>query len=893
MIDDIKIIKMPYLGVSKNLMEFFVLIGYNETMLKQSEPLLENQKKIPLTILSNVSSDLAYKMFEPYTIIKRVYPDKPLILKTHEKPKNSNVIFSSCIDSQDGKKKIVNSCYALRFYEKYTDSNKEVYYVPKALLIYSQYPYFNTYYQICQKIMEYHNSNIYAKIPIEVLIYYYTNYIPSPLYDNIIFKDLGLNIKIPKLTGYPYADFNIKNIINVVPLKDFIKIYVLTYLEVDLLFFSHDLEKLNFFMFVLYILNYPLTDSNYYWHIETISEKNLKYDPQGIMSRFKGINTKYREKMNLVYFKDVEFIVDLESENIIVNRKETKESKPIVKFLKYIDNIFKKKSVKSLFLKNDLLKLINSLEIIIEEYNSKSKNDEVKDRFFNMNENIKETNRKIQESFYDFVIETLIILNRDFELDPKSEFPVKIKYFNDSKLSDEEKLFLKKARESIKYNTYFDLFIRHNIVFDELKLSFLFVDEFVDMKTRQNIIPIQIPYFDIIDKLFRELPNTNGIIKKDNDFIIDFISLYKKEILTNLDEGKMYFMIKNNDDSNLFKLNMDIIKVFIFQKKNRGLYKDLQKHKEIKAELIDKTSIITIIQKHFMDSNIIRRYFFIRTSIVYIFSLVFPIIPFSKSPYFLQSVLEGLNKNQFFQRYYIFIILKSISKYYALNKEKKYFPDFTFENISNFYKMIQDYLKAQRLIQNEEIFMFFKKLSSEKEKIEKEKNDLNNKINEKKEIKDELPFVYICSEKYEYLEIQSEEIVKEKPSIFTLRRGNELINVKKYRSDVIFKNTLDLYNYYFTDSNFNIFNLEIDEIICLCINTLFYLKNQNDPGIKHQLYNLIPLLKRFGNEIKKYERKLEEKLKKEKEEKEREEKDKVEKDKKEENEIIEEKKEDK
>jgi hypothetical protein len=87
--------------------------------------------------------------------------------------------------------------------------------------------------------------------------------------------------------------------------------------------------------------------------------------------------------------------------------------------------------------------------------------------------------------------------------------------------------------------------------------------------------------------------------------------------------------------------------------------------------------------------------------------------------------------------------------------------------------------------------------------------------------------------------------------------------------------------------------LEIDEIICLCINTLFYLKNQNDPGIKHQLYNLIPLLKRFGNEIKKYERKLEEKLKKEKEEKEREEKDKVEKDKKEENEIIEEKKEDK
>jgi hypothetical protein len=261
------------------------------------------------------------------------------------------------------------------------------------------------------------------------------------------------------------------------------------------------------------------------------------------------------------------------------------------------------------------------------------------------------------------------------------------------------------------------------------------------MKTKQNIIPIQIPYFDIIDKLFEEDSDNIKVRKKENNFIVDFISLHKNEILTNLDEGKMYFMIRSNDDSNLFKLNMDIIKVFIFQKKNRDLYKDLQKHKEIKAELMEKTSIITIIQKYFMDSNIIQRYFFIRISVVYIFCLVFPIIAFSKSPYFLQSVLEGLDKNQFFQRYYIFILLKSISKYYALNKEKKYFPDFTFENISVFYKMIQDYLKEKRIIQNEEIFVFFKKLSSEKEKNEKEKDDLKI-INEKKEIKDELSFVY-------------------------------------------------------------------------------------------------------------------------------------------------------
>ena len=129
MIDSIKISKMPYLAVSKNLMEFFIVIGYDETTLSQTELLLDNQKNIPLTILSTVISDLAFKQFEPYSIIKRVYPEKPKILAEKSKIQNSDVIFSSCIDSLKGNKKITTSGYALRFYEKYTDSNKVIKYV--------------------------------------------------------------------------------------------------------------------------------------------------------------------------------------------------------------------------------------------------------------------------------------------------------------------------------------------------------------------------------------------------------------------------------------------------------------------------------------------------------------------------------------------------------------------------------------------------------------------------------------------------------------------------------------------------------------------------------------------------------------------------------------------
>ena len=75
------------------------------------------------------------------------------------------------------------------------------------------------------------------KIPIEILIYCFVNYIPSPINNNIILRDLELNIAIPKITGYPYVDFDLAKIINSIPLKDFIKIYILIYLEIKLLFF--------------------------------------------------------------------------------------------------------------------------------------------------------------------------------------------------------------------------------------------------------------------------------------------------------------------------------------------------------------------------------------------------------------------------------------------------------------------------------------------------------------------------------------------------------------------------------------------------------------------------------------------------------------------------------
>ena len=844
MINDININLKPYFGVSKNLMEFFVIIGYDEGALKETKLLLENQKDIPLTLISNVPSDFSRNLFEPSLIIKKVYPDKPLILKTDKMPEPSSVIFSSCIDSLDGSKKIFDSCYALRFYEKYIHSNKEIYFIPKAFLIYSLYPYFTTFHQFCLKLLEYYyNSKVIGKIPIEILIYCFVNYIPAPLNNNIILRDLELNLKIPKITGYYYADFDLVKVINLIPFKDFIKIYILIYLEIELLFFSSDLEKLNMLMFAFFILNYPLTDSNYFWHIETISEKDLKLDINSVSTCFKGVNVKYNSNLDLSAFKNVDFIIDLESDNLIVNRKETNYSKEITKLLKYIDNILNKKNKKSYFLNDSLLTLKNKLkEVHLGSHNNAFK-ENLTESFFNMNDNINKNNRKIQEIFYNFIIETLTLLSKDLELDNSFQFPVKIKPFTIKDLSDEENIFLNKCRDSVKYNTYFDLFIKRFTVSEELKLSLLLIDEFVDFKNKKSELEIEhIPYFQIIDDLFN--PNQNSIEIKFYES--------KNEILNNFRIEKIFLSNPERDNFQLFCLNQDIIKVFIFHKKNKGYYKALKRQEDFEPKKISKTSIIKNSENYFLKKiDLENNNYYVKISMVFIFSMTFPLISSSKSYILLSNVLELMKETKLFQRYYIFILIKSINKYHAVNQETGQFPKFNLEILQMLYKTIEEYLIRNSIIPNEEIFVSFKKVFSVRNK-----NELKN-INE---IKDKSHFIYNAPEQEENIEINNfDKLISENDLSLYFKRGNEIIGCVKKDEDVLFNDTYSLYNRYFTEYNFNIEKIEISEIINLCINIMFRLIKIGNYKSIHILYSLILTLKKLKNKLSIYTSQKEEK----------------------------------
>ena len=412
----------PFMAHSKNLMEAFLVIGYKEEILFNYAPyILENEKKIELSFISSTISDLSFYKIEN-KIIDKVYPEKPKIIKVEtkgqKKPNITNVVFSFFFYSENPKK-VFYSFYALRFYEKFSFSDpntipkKEVeYYVPKAFLIISEYPYFTVFHEICLYLYENNieikdkekqekkikkEDELYMKdnIPIEIFIHCLVNYIPSPMDNKIIIDIFGKPIHVPKLTGYPYINFNLYQVLKIIPIDELIKIYLLIFLEIPLIIFSKDIEKLNLLLYSLYILNYPLMDTPYLSNIYSISEQEMKQLP--LINAIIGVNEKYNEKIDLSEFNKLDFVFDVDDKKNklkFIQKNNNEESKKINDLLAYINE----KKITP-FLNECITHLKQKLEKDVYKDSEK-----ISKSFFYIDEIILEKNREIQLIFYDFIL---------------------------------------------------------------------------------------------------------------------------------------------------------------------------------------------------------------------------------------------------------------------------------------------------------------------------------------------------------------------------------------------------------------------------------------------------------------------------------------------------------
>ena len=769
--------RYPYLSHSKNIIECFSIIGYEEKYLSEIIKDFKNSKvqNYSPSILSSIISCEDFGIIDNDFIISQIFPENPaFILKSknnliQEELQSKNIIYSFVVDSpdsSDGENKIFYTCFALIFYETYiylsfdnTIATKEEYLIPKAFCIISQYSFFGLFYYIClniRKLLLKNNENSNNKIPLEIIIYNIVNFSYSPLNHTInysVFKNI-LDIppyNLPQLSGYPLIDFNLLKIFNLLPIKLIVEIYIFTIIEQSILFFSSNLEKLNIIMFIFYLLNYPCNNSTYFWHIVSIPKKDLNEENRfvgQIMTSILGVHSEYDESIDTSAFGGYHLIVDIDNKKLIFKNyqlsEDNNDSKQLESLFYYLNDLIDDKEVDSTFLKKYIGRLIRKIETFLKE----NELEIIKDKSVNFFEKIdRQKIRFIQEYFYNFMINLLLVMYQNINIDISfGNLTIKNNkdfiFIKDGKkiiIKNEEKQFCKLFKSSSKYKLYFDTFLEKCECSESFKIPYLFSEEFINVKfkSNHNKIALKLPYFRIIDNLY--ISSQKEVIDIElNHFYFQFLDDELKIEFINFEKGSM--LNENQSKNCLFIFNRNILQNYIYILKNYFSKEKLNKYFpsiEINEETITHIKLKNIVeqlQNFYGRNNYIDSSNYLIYSSIYIFSILIPLFSYENLLYFIEKLLTCSKRIHFFFRYYINELFQTFYNLYLINNDTNKFPEMKYNNLEMYFYLLFIALKEERILPNEEMILIQKVFESKKVKkrysFEVKTNNLEIKSNE-------------------------------------------------------------------------------------------------------------------------------------------------------------------
>ena len=944
--------KYPYLGYSPNLIEYFGIIGYSETFIPElissiknlnSNPNPNNQSQLknispyPPTVLSSITSNNDYGIVDNELIITQLYPDNPKIFiveQNQPEPEKSNAIYSFCFDSLDGQTKLFYTCFGFKFYEIFKDE-EDKYYIPKAFCIISQYPFFNAFFNICSNLYDIltEKKNV---VPFEILLYNIINYVPSPINTKLELYLFTTDEKDPKielnqLSGYPNLDFDLFEIFNLLPLNLILQIYVLTFLEQNLLFFSSNLEILNIVMYIMYMFNYPCNDSTYFWHIVSVGKNNLVEENKfvgKIMLSLLGVNCTYDPSIDTSAFAESHYVVDIDNKKLIykeslnISMDEKEDSNKLINLVNYVENIFKEKNVNSSILKRPLVKLKNRLEDYLYEkipnFTTNPKKNFV--NFFKAEKSTKHSiNIRLLEFFYDCNLSLLINFYNDNQL--TSSFDKIIKEENNGSehsiniskyYEEEEKYFCELFRNSVKYKIYFDNFLSEFEVVDVFRIPFLFSQMFIELKLKdeEEISCENIDYFNLIDQLYR-LTNNQSFHKRINfkSFNQNYnekISRYFKRFFINDYDNSVF--VKNAKEETgkndvqkgsryqLINMNKKIINRYIYLLQNFFEVQDIEnmfphiKKKEAKViKIIDRRVIYQLIKNKLIEKKFISSLNFLIYTLAYIVSLTITLHPFEQMISFLAEIQEAFKLIKYFMPHYIYTIIKSIYKYYLINKETQKYPTMSLSHIKMYFYFLANFIRSQFILPNEEMMFILKSFFSdiifqEREEINsldeqkkaKLSEDLNNSNNNTPEGKKEFLNVYKDKSYMLYMKycFNGKKMFKSKTMVeramLELETSNVVITIGKkvnnpqivikindyvhkskfYTPWKLFKDSENIFEDLFDNYNLDDYYLDIIKLREIILNLIVYGTELEEGKIPvNYLMNTLYLLRNFEDKI--------------------------------------------
>ena len=636
-----KNIKYPFSGVAPNLIDKFLVLGYEQKTIEYTLQFNENSDTHTFfthmrffdfqerpAIINEICNDYSKDLLDNDLILELVFPNFPqmyFLEKEYISEKRNideeilispySIIFSINPQDNSGSKKSYNGLGYVFFYNhEHKNFNNEIdgfYYVPIVYVILSEYPYFYHFNEICRNIF-FQMKKENDEIPIDIILYNVVKYCPSPINTSInlsfgmelasvqnknmtankILSSLNKAIylkddknAIPsmyfdQLSGYPFLDINLSFLFNLIPPEIICEVFIFSFLEHDIIFYSQNPEILNTVMFIFSNLNFPFNDSIYYWHILSVSKDSFMSGTSTFVgktcSTLTGILSDYDPDLLTTKKIREHFVLDIDNKNFFfLFQEETKEVKETMDLYSYIKNCaadyeeylnqegsggkeFKKKNYF-----NDKVQLYDAIFNLMDELHRRAKkvtavdynSKKFKPTFFTMYEDESEmermkSNLRLQKAFFTFISQIIqnfvrILGVEDEVVDSKrfGSLTLNVGYNNpnekgkDDIEEEEEKkkrelaesageIFMEKFKDCSKYSSFVINFCKYHETIDLYKIPYTFINEFIyysHIAEKNNLSEVDV--FKLIDQFYgkRKVVKFEEIIKgkEKNNFFSD------------------------------------------------------------------------------------------------------------------------------------------------------------------------------------------------------------------------------------------------------------------------------------------------------------------------------------------------------------------------------------
>ena len=627
--------------------------------------------------INEICNDYHKDLLENELILELLFPNIPKMyylrkseanLKKEENDdiltQTSTIIFSLNPQDNLGSKKSYNGLgYTFYINQEHKDQKtgeiKGYMFYPITYCILSEFPYFMKFTEICKNVKNQLGKET-DQIPIDIILYNTVKFLPSPIKSGIILnfgasfnnslnnlnnlnniqtsssyknifnkyendfslknsnsiKDDGIpSIKFPQLSGYPLMDLNMSFIFNLIPPEIIIEVFIFTFLEHDIIFYSTRPEVLNMVIFIFSNLNYPFNDSIYYWHVLSVSLNSFMTGSSKLVgktcSTLTGILNEYEPDILTTQKIREHFVLDIDNKNFFfLYSEETEDVKKTMILHNYIKtcssfleekNIVEKDKSK---LKNnekdfdDGVGLYAAIVDLQEELSRRSKKvtsinyNDKKNRpsFLRIyededEEDCLEANLRLQKAFFIFITQILNKYVQILEVNSGDEFEernsstsnFKINIKKEQNQNDEDiqrkklaiqagKIFKTKFKECSKYSSFVISFIQFHESIDVYKIPYTFISEFIyysHVAEKNNLSEVDV--FRLIDKFYGKVKRLTldeeikNIKNKGN----------KKHTNKKKDKNENQIIINNNEEENyvLFRFN-NFAKYYITHLKN-------------------------------------------------------------------------------------------------------------------------------------------------------------------------------------------------------------------------------------------------------------------------------------------------------------------------------------